>query len=129
VGRYDGPNPRKRLAAHPYFTQSGKDREDSPDQYIANMRNGSVAGFKYFDCKGIQTISIELGGVANGRFILSITPNFQTMNASIPVNLKGEYAEFSAPCLLPNGVWPLYFKFQGTGHTDFHFFSLKGDAE
>ena len=27
------------------------------------------------------------------------------------------------------GVWALYFKFQGIGHVDFHFFSLKGDAE
>ena len=33
---------------HPYFTQSGGDREGDGDQYIANLQNGAWAGFKYF---------------------------------------------------------------------------------
>ncbi|MCM1134315.1 MAG: family 43 glycosylhydrolase [Clostridium sp.] len=32
----------------PYLTQEGEDREDNPNQYIANMRAGAEAGFKYF---------------------------------------------------------------------------------
>lgn len=52
VGRYDCPSPRRAFAAHPYFTQTGKDREGNGDQYIANMRDGAVAGFKYFDIRG-----------------------------------------------------------------------------
>ncbi len=36
---------------HPYFTQDGEDREENPNQYIANMTNGAVAGFKYFFVK------------------------------------------------------------------------------
>lgn len=26
---------------HPYFTQDGEDREDNPNQYIANLRDGA----------------------------------------------------------------------------------------
>lgn len=37
---------------HPYLTQSGADREDDPDQYIANMTDGAWAGYKYFDFTG-----------------------------------------------------------------------------
>lgn len=51
TGRYDGPFPKWRLRNHPYFTQDGPDREDSGNQYIANMRDGAVAGFKYFAFK------------------------------------------------------------------------------
>ena len=43
VARYD-KNFRKK--DHPFFTQSGHDRMEQGDQYIANMRDGSVAGFK-----------------------------------------------------------------------------------
>lgn len=129
VGRYDGPNPQKRLAAHPYFTQTGKDREDTPDQYIANMQDGAVAGFKYFDCKGIQAVSVELSGTAAGEFLLSAVPDFSIAAACLPVKLTGERRTLEAPCVLADGVRALYFKFQGIGHVDFHFFSLKGDAE
>ena len=45
TGRVDGANPKKRLRDHPYFTQSGRDREEHGDQYIANMRDGATAGF------------------------------------------------------------------------------------
>lgn len=37
---------------HPYFTQDGEDREDNPNQYIANIRDGAWAGFKYFAMRG-----------------------------------------------------------------------------
>ena len=33
TGRYDGKSPKKRLKHHPYFTQSGTDREKDGDQY------------------------------------------------------------------------------------------------
>ncbi len=48
TGRYDCRNPRKVFAAHPYFTQTGRDREKDGDQYIANIQGGAEAGFKYF---------------------------------------------------------------------------------
>ena len=55
TGRIDGKNPKKRLEAHPYFTQTGKDREENGDQYIANMRDGATAGFKYFTFDGTES--------------------------------------------------------------------------
>ena len=38
-------------SGHPYLTQEGKDREQGSDQYVANMCDGAVAGFKYFDLR------------------------------------------------------------------------------
>lgn len=54
---------------HPVLTQTGEDRECDGDQYIANMRKGAVAGFKYFDLRGTEKVSIEVRG-AGGRMLV-----------------------------------------------------------
>lgn len=59
---------------HPFelcFTQSGKDRENRPDQYIACMGNGDMAGFKYFSFDGADQISISVRGLGKGRMIVT----------------------------------------------------------
>ena len=125
VGRYDGSSPRKRLKAHPYFTQTGKDREDNGDQYIANMRDGAVAGFKYFEFKGLISITVELRGRAEGEFLISNTPDFKTVAACIPVKVNdGSFRYYQAPCVIPDGVQALYCKFSGRGSVDFRSFKL-----
>lgn len=125
VGRYDCPSPRKAFAAHPYFTQTGKDREENGDQYIANMRDGAVAGFKHFDIRGVKTVSVELSGTAEGEFLLSDTPDFQMISARIPLKLTAGRMEFRASCILADGERALYFKFCGVGSVDFHSFLLE----
>ena len=127
VGRYDCPSPRRAFAAHPFFTQTGKDQEGDGGQYIANMRNGAVAGFKYFDIRELKTVSVELSGAAEGEFLLSDRPDFQTVSARTQLKLTGGRAEFHAPCAMADGERALYFKFCGKGSVHFHFFSLKGD--
>lgn len=76
TGRYDGLFPKWRLRNHPYFTQDGPDREDSGNQYIANMRDGAVAGFKYFAFKDAAEIKVHCTGSANGRLQVSTAPDF-----------------------------------------------------
>lgn len=125
VGRYDCPSPRRAFAAHPYFTQMGKDREGNGDQYIANMRDGAVAGFKYFDIRGVKTVSVELSGTAEGEFLVSDKPDFQAISARIPLKLIDGRAEFRADCALNSGEQALYFKFCGVGSVDFHSFLLE----
>ena len=125
VGRYDGSGARKKLKDHPYFTQSGKDREGNGDQYIANMQDGAVAGFKYFDIQDLSNATVELRGKAEGELFLSDTPDFQTVAALFPVCLNtSKSTRLLAPCTLPNGRRALYFKFQGRGRVDFLAFEL-----
>ncbi len=125
VGRYDCPSPRKAFAAHPYFTQTGKDREGNGDQCIANMRDGAVAGFKYFDCKGVRAVSVEVRGKADGELLISTVPGFDTIVGHIPLKADTEnYIEAQADLTIPNGVQALYFKFSGVGAVDFRAFTL-----
>ncbi len=109
---------------HPYFTQTGKDREDNPDQYIANMRNGAKAGFKYFDFTDTMEISVTGKGTANGC-IKVYTDLTKAPAAEIPVTATKEMKEFRAQFQTEPGVKPLFFCYEGTGAFDFHWFELK----
>lgn len=125
VGRYDGPNPRKRLEAHPYFTQTGKDRMENGDQYIANMRDGAVAGFKYFAFRDAKSISVTLSGQGEGRMQVSTTPDFSEIAAEISISVNGGKLRFASDCVVTDGVHPVYFKFTGTGFVHFMSFELR----
>jgi hypothetical protein len=123
TGRYDGSSPKKRLAGHPYFTQSGKDNDPNARQYIANMRDGAVAGFKYFAFGGAKEILAETDGNAKGDLVVSQTKDFSVLNARIPVGsqMDGEPVSFT----IDAGTHPLFFRFEGSGSLNFYSFELR----
>ena len=124
TGRYDGPFPKWRLRNHPYFTQDGPDREDSGNQYIANMRDGAVAGFKYFAFKDAAEIKVHCTGSANGRLQVSTAPDFSTLCADIFIKNGSQVGE-KVSLTIPDGTYPLYFRFTGSGKMNFHWFELQ----
>ena len=126
TGRVDGKNPKKRLEAHPYFTQTGKDREGNGDQYIANMRDRATAGFKFFEFDGTEAmISVKVRGKAEGEMHVFDTPDFQKTLARIPVSIDGKAAEQRGIFSIEKGVRPLYFMYAGSGAVDFISFTIK----
>ena len=125
TGRYDGKSPKKRLKHHPYFTQTGTDREKDGDQYIANMQNGAVAGFKYFDMQGADTILIEIRGTAEGKMQVSDTSDFSHLCCEADISaMKNEHRVLSAKLNIEKGKRALYFRFEGKGVIDFLSFEL-----
>lgn len=123
TGRYDGSSPKKRLAGHPYFTQKGRDNDPDARQYIANMRDGAVAGFKYFAFDGAKEILIETDGDAKGEMVVSQTKDFSVMNARIPVGSR-KYGQ-PADLTIEAGTHPLFFRFEGSGCMNFYSFELR----
>jgi hypothetical protein len=109
---------------HPYFTQEGEDREDNPNQYIANMTNGTIAGFKYFELVDVSQISIKVRGKSNGQLHVSTTLGGEKI-ASIPISSGEDWVIGSVPITFNNGVKALYFTYQGEGAIDFYSFTLK----
>lgn len=108
-----------RRTGRPRFTQTGADRNENPDQYIAEVADGTRIGFKYFLFDGASEISVKLTGRARGFF--TVTDGEKTV-AEIPVNGEGT---FSAPLAVKNGKRPLFFEFRGRGKCNFHSFILK----
>ena len=125
VGRYDGKSPKKRLEAHPYFTQTGRDREKDGDQYIANMRDGAVAGFKYFEITDADQLGLNLRGTASGVMQVSEKPDFSILNAEVKIELHDTAVWYEGALSIQPGEKALYFRFQGTGAVDFIGFELK----
>lgn len=94
---------------HPYFTQSGGDREYDGDQYIANICDGTMVGFKYFAFSGAQTVAVEVGGNARGKFVVT---DGERVVAEVSVNGSGK---FVSTLTISDGTHPLFFTYHGKG--------------
>jgi len=115
---------RHKETGYPYFTQSGTDREDSGDQYIANMKDGAVAGFKYFEFRGETRISVTVRGEGKGKFIITTEENGAAA-AQIELRPGSGFETFSTKLPLLQGRDALYFTYQGEGYVDFREFSIE----
>ncbi len=121
TARYDKPFPKKE---HPYFTQTGKDGDPSAVQYIANMRDGSVCGFKYFQMDGASAIRCAVTGPCSGVIEVSDTSDFASLAATVPVEANREMTNATAPFRMDDGVRALFFRFRGEGAMNFFAFEL-----
>ena len=121
VARYDKRFPKKQ---HPYFTQRGRDGDTNAIQYIANMRDGSVAGFKYFDIQNVNSIRVAVGGKCDGVLQMSDSPSFSQIATELPIKAKGNMVNVTGKLRLNNGKKALYFRFKGEGALDFFTFEL-----
>ena len=133
---------------HPYLTQTGEDREENGDQYIADMRDGALAGFKYFEFVGKTKIVVEVSG--HGEGVMEAWTNLDAargmethgmevhgmeargMGAArrkpickIALRVEGKKRTFEGEEVELQGKWPLYFVYRGSGGIDFHGFRLQ----
>lgn len=107
----------------PKITQDGKDGDEEAG-YIANMRDGATAGFKYFDCHDIQRIGIKVRGYCNGHFEVKTAWDGEVL-ATIPVAFTNVWTDYSASISIPNGVQALYFTYKGGGNASLASFTLE----
>ena len=126
TGRYDCRNPKKRFKKHPYFPQDRKDGDERARQYIANMQNGAMAGFKYFEIKKLSRISVCVRGNAKGKIYVSVLVDEKNKIAEIPIESKGgKWKWWTANAVSDMGIKALYFQFEGDGNLDFLEFELE----
>ncbi len=125
IGRYDCKNPKKEFREHPYITQNLKDGDVKAKQYIANMQDGAVAGFKYFDLSQTSEISIDIKihgkmGEKDG-FEIATDENFTDVIGRVYFkNQENGRAELNKR----EGSQALYFKYLGEAKVDFLRFEL-----
>lgn len=112
-GTYAYLQTRHKETEYPYFTQSGGDREEDGDQYIANMKEGSVAGFKYFRFDGSEA-SILIEGTGSGFFVVT---DGERELARAPIGSI-------APLAVLPGLRPLYFRYCGEDAVNFTRFTI-----
>lgn len=113
------PEPHK----HPRFTQLTPDHEGYEDQYIANLRQGSVAGYKYFDLQATATIALMLRGSAGTVHIFDRMGGNPLSKITFPESRDWHTAE--APLLGGNAHSCLFFQVETDGAVDLFQFTLK----
>lgn len=113
--------------SHPYLTQKGQDRETDPDQYIANMKDGSTAGFRYFDFTDAgetpKRIRVKISGNGIGRMLVTEKIRGPVMADIDLKRVKGD-GTYETTLDLSNKVAALYFTYRGKGAIDFIAFEL-----
>lgn len=120
---YEKTREKDKKGLHPYFTQTGEDREKDPDQYIANLRRGSTAGFKYFEFQEPESITLRVRSKSSG--IMEVrTREGGPCVARIEVKASEDWTTASGTMEKVKGILPLYFTWQGEGGCDFDRFTL-----
>jgi len=107
----------------PKITQDGKDGDEEPG-YIANMRDGTVAGFKYFTFDNVTKVTVKTRGYANGHIEVKTKWDGEALTL-IPINYTNVWEERAVNIAMPSGVSPLYFEFKGDGAVSLASFKLE----
>lgn len=115
---------QKKENSHPCITQNAKDGDRSSYQYIMNMQNQSVAGYKYFDFSSPSNFKAVVRGQGSGKLkvslsengnpfvVLSIEPSKQWKEYAVEINEK------------IRGINSLYIKYEGDDSIDFKEFGF-----
>lgn len=107
-----------------YLTQDGKDGDEIPG-HVANMHDGTVVGYKYFDFQGVTKITLMVRGYGAGGTLHVKTSKFGPALASVTLHNTNIWTAFTAPIALPDGVSPLYITYEGGGNVMLKSFILE----
>lgn len=94
--------------------QDGADGTEC-EAYIANFNEGAVVGFKYFDFKDVKTVGFEIHGYSHGYVEVKTAWDGEPVG-KIDINSNNIWDKYEVPVNIPDGVWPLYLCYHGTGN-------------
>ncbi len=103
--------------------QDGSDGDENVG-YLANIQDGTTAGFKYFNCKSISKISIYTRAYAHGTFEFKTAWDGEVL-ASIRIDSSNIWEKRSADIALPDGVNAIYITYRGSGNVHLKSFELE----
>ncbi|MFV0556969.1 MAG: family 43 glycosylhydrolase [Lactovum sp.] len=128
-------HPLEMKMDYPYLTQDIPDCDyteeleqkdlKNPIQYIKNLHDESIVGYKYFNFQNIGEISLEIRGDFTGKVEI-----FNDLDNRIieekELNFKNKnWTNYNFKITEISGEKALYFKFKGKGTLDFRSFRLE----
>lgn len=102
--------------------QEGPDGSEC-DAYIANFNNGATAGFKYFDFKSVNKISIYIHGYSSGKVCVRTKLDGEIVG-EVSINSNNIWDKYDIDVKIPDGTGALYFTYEGTGNPLFKGFEF-----
>ncbi len=87
-----------------------------PIQYIKNIKNGSVIGYKYFDIQHNKGLKLTLRGNAKGIFTVFTSLTGESCG-KIPFKLNSDvWKIISGNVKIPSGVHSIYLRLRALAH-------------
>ena len=112
----------------PKITQSGADGDENADFYISGMKNGSVAGYRYFAFTGGRyEITLTLRG-DGGSVETAVSPSDAAVGTA-GFEESAVWQKVTVKAQLPPGKAGLYFTYRGKGSVDILSFQIKKSEE
>ena len=106
-------------------SEEAKQEKEFPVQYIANIQDKNIVGYKYFDFKDTKKLTLTIrarsqnvAGKSLEDFSCGIIP------VEISENTEKNWITVSCELLLEKGTYPLYLKYEGVGEVDLAQFEL-----
>ena len=109
---------------HPCFTQSGEDDAPGAFQYVHNITDGTVVGYKYFAFSSGKRISVLVRGSGDGTLSVRHAPDGPELGQLRLVGCR-DWTRVSCEFCPEPGVKALYFCFRGEGSFDLAEFSFE----
>lgn len=107
----------------PKIVQDGKDGDEETG-YIANLQNGTVAGFKYLDCRGITSLTVTTRGYIGGEVEL-LTALDGDVLGRVRIGGSNIWQSHTGDVSIPDGVHAIYLRLRGHGNGHLKSFELK----
>lgn len=102
----------------PCITQEGGDRECGPEQFIHNMTDKCVAGYKYFNFRNTAKIALSLRGSAHGQIIVRLHEEGEKA-AQLQIALSGgDWERVETEFRVCDEKSALYLEYIGEGYFD-----------
>ncbi|MCR5121054.1 MAG: family 43 glycosylhydrolase [Ruminococcus sp.] len=107
----------------PKIVQDGRDGDEEVG-YIAEIKDGTTAGFKYFDCKGVKRFGIYTRAYCDGKFELRLKWDGEVL-AEFPVKNTNVWEPCFRDVAIPDGVHAFYLTYKGNGSPQLKSFVLE----
>lgn len=107
----------------PKIVQDGRDGDENVG-YLAGIGDGTTAGFKYFDCKGVKRFGIYTRAYCDGKFELKLKWDGEVL-AEFPVKGTNVWEPCFKDVTIPDGVQSIYLTYRGTGSPHLKSFVLE----
>ena len=93
-------------------------------RFVSNIGSGTTVGYKYFTLGGPVQLALSLRGSFSGK--VEVCTDFSAAPiAAIPVTPAQSWCLYKTELKIPQGTYPLYFRFLGKGSGDFLEFTLQ----
>lgn len=114
----------KKMLPYIFEEKCGADEKDNLS-YIANIMNGVIVGYKYFDFVDASAISLKMRGSATGEINVHLdTPTGEPVGEANIALQSNDWQSVDIPVSISSGIHALYFEFSGTGALHFMEFEL-----